>query len=770
MPVLFWQLSGDASARRLAGIARPLVRSPPTFPSTRSAETNMPSLPCVRLLLVLHDHQPVGNFDHVFEQAYQDSYLPLLDVFEAYPSLKLALHTSGSLMEWLDGHHPEYVDRLAELAQRGRIEIVGGAYYEPILTMLSPRDRVGQITSYRQWLSERLGVQADGMWVPERVWEQSLTRDLVDAGVRYTLLDDFHFKNAGLGEEQLYGYYVTEEDRRLLNVFPGSERLRYLIPFASPQETIDYLGSIAQRASGSTVVFADDGEKFGVWPDTKKHVYDNGWLRQFFDLLVQHQEWLHVCTPAEVLRDVPPLGKVYVPEGSYREMTEWALPTERLVEYEQIRHEMADDPRWARIAPFVRGGFWRNFKRKYPESDEMYTRMQMVSARLDEVARMDVSQELVARARAELYRGQCNCSYWHGAFGGIYLPHLRNAVYRHLISADNLLEEAAGRSVGGSGAPWVEATSDDYNLDAHPELRLANDQLVALIQPATGGHLYELDVRSVPHNLLATLARRPEAYHAKVLAGPTSEGADVASIHDRVVFKQEGLDTKLQYDAYRRKSLIDHFYDAQVTLEQVVAGAAEERGDFLEGKYRARLRRNPDRVQALLTREGRAGDRTITIAKGVTLEAGTSTVTMAYRLEGLPPGEPLHFGVELNFAGLPAGADDRFFYDASGTRLGDLGQQLDLDDVKQFGLIDQWLGIDLTLALDRPSGLWTYPVQSVSQSEGGFELVHQSVVVQPHWMVTGDAQGRWSVTMTLDIRTPSQSEQQPRVATAAATT
>ena len=72
----------------------------------------------IRFVLALHNHQPVGNFDHVFEQAYEDSYRPFLDVFDRYPSLKIALHTSGSLMEWLDGHHPEYVDRLAELVGR----------------------------------------------------------------------------------------------------------------------------------------------------------------------------------------------------------------------------------------------------------------------------------------------------------------------------------------------------------------------------------------------------------------------------------------------------------------------------------------------------------------------------------------------------------------------------------------------------------------------------------------------------------------------------
>jgi alpha-amylase/alpha-mannosidase (GH57 family) len=82
----------------------------------------------IRFCLVLHNHQPIGNFDGVFEQAYQDSYMPLLDVFEPFGDLRLSLHASGPLLEWLDEHHPEYVDRLARLVAAGRIEIVGGAY------------------------------------------------------------------------------------------------------------------------------------------------------------------------------------------------------------------------------------------------------------------------------------------------------------------------------------------------------------------------------------------------------------------------------------------------------------------------------------------------------------------------------------------------------------------------------------------------------------------------------------------------------------------
>ncbi len=43
---------------------------------------------------------------------------------------------------------------------------------------------------------------------------------------------------------------------------------------------------MAEEHPGAVVVFGDDGEKFGTWPETKKHVYDDGWLARFFDALV----------------------------------------------------------------------------------------------------------------------------------------------------------------------------------------------------------------------------------------------------------------------------------------------------------------------------------------------------------------------------------------------------------------------------------------------------------------------------------------------------
>ena len=268
--------------------------------------------------------------------------------------------------------------------------------------------------------------------------------------------------------------------------------------------------------------------------------------------------------------------------------------------------------------------------------------------------------------------------------------------------------------------------------------------------------MYELDVRSIGHNLLATLQRRPESYHEKVRQGQNTDSDQAASIHDRVVFKQDNLDQNLIYDHAPRKSLLDHFWPVGTTREAVARNEVRDLGDFVNGAYQSTLRRSDDRNQILLSRAGHVDGHPIKITKGITLANSGGVLSTAYLLEGLPLDRELLFGVEFNFSGLPADAHDRYFRNAQGEQLGHLGESLDLSECQQLGMTDDWLGIDVDLSWDRPGGLWTFPIQTVSQSEGGFELVHQSLVVQPHWLVRGDAQGRWAVKIEMEIQTRVQ--------------
>ncbi|HTU93641.1 MAG TPA: alpha-amylase/4-alpha-glucanotransferase domain-containing protein [Gemmataceae bacterium] len=684
----------------------------------------------LRFVFALHNHQPVGNFGHVIEHAYRVSYRPFLELLEQYPEIPIALHTSGPLMEWFVEHKPEYIDRLRRMVRRGQVEIMGGGFYEPILPMIPPCDRVGQIASYKSYLENLFATNVRGMWVPERVWEQSLVSNIADAGAEYTVLDDLHFQQAGVEEGRMFGYHLSEDNGRLLRIFAAAEPLRYLVPYRDPNETLAYFGGLAARHPDAVVVFADDGEKFGVWPEMYRHCYEHGWLRRFFDALRGNRHWIQLCTFAQALDAMRPAGRVYLPDASYREMTEWALPLGRLNDYRGLVGELQHDPRWGRLQRFLRAGNWRNFKVRYPETQEMYARMLQVSRRIQDSTHVDAGK--LAQARQELYRAQCNCPWWHGTFGGIYLPHLRSAVYEHLIAAEELLLEASPRQ-----ANWIDDETADLNLDGTPEVCLQNGRLAAYFHPAGGGSLYELDVRPIRLNVLATLARRPEAYH------------DAIRHHRGQVWKQGGLDHMLQYDEYLRKSLIDHFYEPGVTLEQLATRREREMGDFVTGNYQHRLDHGNGEVRLILWRDGQVAGQNVRVTKEIGLTGAGDGLEVWYVLENCPRQKPLYFAVEFNFAGLAAGADDRYFYHAGQERAGQLQTRQDLANAERIGLVDEWRGLDVSLALSRRGCIRAFPIQTVSQSEGGFELVHQSTVVMPQWSVEADEHGRWEVRLNL---------------------
>ena len=247
----------------------------------------------VNFIFGIHNHQPVGNFDRVIEDAYRRSYLPFVEVLEAFPDIHISLHYSGCLLEWLEEKHPEFIERIVSLVKRGNVEILSGGFYEPILAMIPERDRVGQIEMMNRYIKNRFGYVPEGLWLTERVWEPDLPRAISEAGIKYVAVDDYHFLSNGFFKDQLTGYFVTEDSGKKVGIFPISQDLRYAIPFKDPEFTVEYLKSYATEDGSICIVMADDGEKFGVWPGTYRTAYEEKWLERFFKLLVDNKDWLN---------------------------------------------------------------------------------------------------------------------------------------------------------------------------------------------------------------------------------------------------------------------------------------------------------------------------------------------------------------------------------------------------------------------------------------------------------------------------------------------
>src|SRR5439155_23654514 len=225
------------------------------------------------LTLIVHDHQPVGNFDGVFQQAYDDAYAPFLAFLEGRPAFRLALHHSGPLLQWLALHQADYLRRLRVLVERGQVELWGGGFFEPILPAIPEGDRRAQMRAMADWLELELGRRPRGLWLAERVWEPGLASSLVAAEAQYTAVDDAHFVAAGFERDALWGYYLTEDQGRSLAVFPIHRELRYLVPFGEPAQTVELLRRVAEGGEGGIAVLGDHGEKVGGWPGTPERLH-----------------------------------------------------------------------------------------------------------------------------------------------------------------------------------------------------------------------------------------------------------------------------------------------------------------------------------------------------------------------------------------------------------------------------------------------------------------------------------------------------------------
>jgi len=723
-------------------------------------------MPKVQFIFAIHNHQPVGNFDFVAEEAYQKAYLPFLTVLERHPAIKVVLHYTGILYRYFEQHHPEFMDRLKGLVAHGRVEILSGGFYEPILVVLPDEDKVGQIRALSDFIRKELGYDPKGMWLAERVWEPHLPKPIAAAGIDHVVVDDFHFKMAGLRDDELDGYYLTEEQEGLIRVFPGSEKLRYLIPFHKPEETIELLSTLRSPLRNRLAVMADDGEKFGVWPETYRSVYEEGWLERFFTLLEQNSDWLETTTFSGYGEKELSRGRIYLPTASYMEMGEWSLPTRAMIEYNEALRRSKESPEFEKLRPFIKGGIWRNFLAKYSESNHMQKRMVMVSRKVHEALGPAGSKKSAAASRMHdhLYQAQCNDPYWHGVFGGLYLPHLRSAVYEHLIQAEFLADRVLKKQgTGGRGqgkktktappASWIEIERGDFDQDGNEEVMLNSGLLNLFMDPAEGGRLTELDWKPRSFNLTNTLTRRREGYHDKVALATSKETSGTKTIHDRIVAKEEGLQYHLQYDWYTRGSLLDHFLGSGVDLASFMKSEYYEAGDFILGAYRMKSRMQKDAAVLSLEREGNVEGLSVRVGKEVLLRASAPGFTVRYGITN-KSGEELNttFGSEFNFSLLAGNAPDRY-YDIPGHTLEkrNLASFGETNNVQQVSLVDEWLRIKLTLRFAQPAVLWRAPVETVSQSEAGFERVYQSSLVMPLWRISLGPGASWETEIQVEL-------------------
>jgi hypothetical protein len=628
----------------------------------------------LRFVFGVHQHQPVGNFGYVFEEHTRDVYLPLLKALAEREFFPIVMHLSGPLLEWLESSHSKYLDMVGELAAAGKIEMLLSGYYEPLLAALPRTDRVEQIVWMREAIASRFGVNASGLWLTERVWEPELAADLADAGVRYVLVDDRHFLVTGFQREQLHVPWRTESNGKRVDVLAIDERLRYLIPFRPPSEIAEYVHDLREAGHG-LAVFADDGEKFGGWPGTREWVYEKGWLRDFLDtmesLVASGEITLSTCIDA--LGAVPSGGLAYLPTASYREMEGWSLPPTAALRLGEIETELGAERIAGEDGAFIRGGHWRNFLAKYPESNRAHKKMMALSA----LCRRRGDPEDVRRA---IGRAQCNDASWHGVFGGLYLPHLREAVWLNLAHAERELRRNER----------LTAQVLDFDADGSDEVWVHSAYFSAVVAPSRGGAVVEYTVFEAGVNYADVLTRRREAYHDEALA-QAARKATADKSHDKGMASIHELEHAMKLverpaiDLDDRAFFVDRILSGKVTPEQHARANYTPVKSWAKSRLDFRVIETPDAVEIVCTGDG--------VEKRIRLaENGEIVVSWTW--------DPSGFEADARFA----------------------------SEISLFRPLD--------IVSNPAASVWTAPVETVSKSEKGLDRTVQGESVTFLWSVS----------------------------------
>jgi hypothetical protein len=619
--------------------------------------------------------------------------------------------------------------------------MVGGGFYEPILISIPPADQHEQITRLADYVEQHFGKRPTGSWLAERVWEPQLASVLAEASVGYTVLDDIHFLAAGFEQRELFADYIAEDKGQTIRILPGQKSLRYLIPWDTIEKVMANLHETYAAHPDGIATMGDDMEKFGGWPGTFDHCYRDGWLDALFTAFEGNSSWLNVSTPTEYLSTHKSKGRADLPTASYTEMMEWALPTPTRQRYNALLKEFAARPD---VLAFLHGSPWRGFFRKYSESNLMHKKMLRVSGRLNRVPRRRSGSrpaEELKKARDLLLRAQCNDAYWHGIFGGLYAPHLRTELLRNLIRA----EAIADRQTPGAQPPRVEAL--DYDGDGTEDLLFTAPEYQALLKPSDGGTLAVLDFRPTESTLVNSIWRRPEPYHARLKDPNYRPVTSTAAAYEQTKVKEAGLDRFLRYDHWARHAFRLFLFDPARTHADYEALELHEGAEIAGGEFRVE-RSSPNEAELIQDvpfagAEDQPSSAKFTVAKRFSFGPAPHGCEVACEIHlkfSAPPQKPIAVGLESVLNLLAPTQSDRFFETPDGRQnlrfsAGVPGPSLRMED--------GWQRLRIALQASAAKEFWIAPIETVSESEEGFERVYQGSQILAVWYPEFSAAGEW---------------------------
>ncbi len=650
----------------------------------------------VSLLFGVHMHQPVDNFGEAVDEAIEKCYKPFFATMVKHPHFKFSVHCSGWLLEQIITKHKDIYDNMLILTKVGAIEWISAGYYEPVLSSIPSHNRIEQIKKLNNYIKKKFDKKPNGLWLTERVWESSLVPDLKKSNIDFAVVDDYHFLSSGFDRDKMDGYFQTEESGEKLALFPISGALRYALPFFSVKKAIEAIENHQKDENSAAIIF-DDAEKFGLWPKTYEWVYEKKWLEDFVQAVVKNE---HIKTQhfSQYLKTHKSHGIAYLNNTSYFEMGEWSLRENQTLSLEALKEKVGLEYFENIGISFIKGGIWKNFFVKYAESNFLHKRMLYMSKKQNKMSK---------NALKNLYKLQTNDVFWHGVFGGLYLPNLRDNAYKYLLELEKTFAKKK-----------IKREIDDFDMDGFDEIKILTNSLSLMFSSKNGGQMVEFGSLDAFFNWQNTLTRRKEAYHEKILNPKTVQKQEenteeISTIHDANEELDEKLKENLIFDWHLKNSFIDHISNAPFNIENFKRANYKEIGDFANQPFKL------DSSKNLFSRDGGIyidGDFKTRVTKEYKFKDKCFETTLTCKSK-YP--NCAYYGIEFNF---------HFAHPHLVTFNDNLIHEgLNLKDINSLDIVDDFTNKRLKLSSNLDFDLNAFILKTVSQSESGFDMVAQQI-------------------------------------------
>jgi alpha-amylase len=200
--------------------------------------------------------------------------------------------------------------------------------------------------------------------------------------------------------------------------------------------------------------------------------------------------------------------------------------------------------------------------------------------------------------------------------------------------------------------------------------------------------------------------------------------------------KEPGLADQLHYDAYERRSGLVRFLAPDADATAWAAADAVELSDAVYGPYAVTTL---EAGRLVATRDvmvaAPAGPATVRVVKTIAIggdrRSPTLSVTVTVENRADTPVEA-RLGLEWTLTMLGGGGNPAAWWEVAGERSAHDGRGA----AAGVGMVAQgndYVGVAVTTVVSEPADAWWAPVETVSNSESGFERVYQGAGLLLSW-------------------------------------